>query len=379
MLRRIGVSLVVMILAVGLGQLPAESAGSSPIPFPQNPKGLKAPVALPKALDPPARYLPQVSCSPRDLSGPKKLRDLVLATYKIGRKGNISRGCTEGLSEHSEGRAWDWMVNVTNAKEKAAAGHFLAWLTNNHGANARRLGVMYVIHNKKIWGIYREQEGWRTSSGHTDHIHISFSWNGARANTSFWTGKVQPVDYGPCARFAGQPAVLRSKANLSRCYTPAALVKKNVHATRMYGSRASTVKTAQGLLKVSKTGVFDAATWAAVKAFQQKHDLPWTGTLDVPTWGALTPGAVTTNVAAGYTPASAADYGLANYGSSTTAKYATGKAVLFLQTALAMPTKDRNGYFGSVTVEAVKKFQAARGLDQTGAVTRVEWQALADS
>jgi len=349
------------------------------VPYPKSPKGLKAPVAQPEKLDPPSLYLPQASCSPRDLTGPKKLRDLVLKTYKTGGRGNISRGCTEGVSEHSEGRAWDWMVNVKNSKEKAAAGDFLAWATANHGANARRLGIMYIIHNKKIWGIYREKDGWRASSGHTDHIHVSFSWNGARAATSFWTGKVQPVDYGPCARFAGQPAVLRSKANVSRCYTPSALVKKNKHAVRMYGSRASTVKTAQGLLKVSKTGVFDSATWAAVKAFQGKHDLPWTGTLDVPTWGALTPADVTSNAAKGYSAKSAAEYGLANYGGSTMSRYSTGKAALFLQTALAMPAADRNGYFGPVTEAAVKKFQAAHGLDQTGDVTKVEWQALAGS
>ncbi|MDQ3157089.1 MAG: peptidoglycan-binding protein [Actinomycetota bacterium] len=44
-----------------------------------------------------------------------------------------------------------------------------------------------------------------------------------------------------------------------------------------------------------------------------------------------------------------------------------------------MPTANRNGYFGPVTVEAVKAFQKARGLEQTGDVTKVEWQALADS
>ncbi|MDQ3157088.1 MAG: peptidoglycan-binding protein [Actinomycetota bacterium] len=198
----------------------------------------------------------------------------------------------------------------------------------DHGANARRLGIMYVIHNKKIWAVYREKDGWRASSGHTDHIHVSFSWNGARADTSFWTGEVQPVDYGPCARLAGQHAVLRSWANTSRCYTPSALVKKNKNTVQMYGSRAASVKTAQGLLKVSKTGVFDSATWAAVKAFQEKRDLPWTGALDVPTWGALKPADVTSDVAKGYSPGSAAAYGLANYAGSTISKYATGKPVL---------------------------------------------------
>ena len=29
-------------------------------------------------------------------------------------------------------------------------------------------------------------------------MHISLSWNGARAQTTFWTGNVYRTDYGPC-------------------------------------------------------------------------------------------------------------------------------------------------------------------------------------
>lgn len=64
---------------------------------------------------------------------------------------------------------------------------------------ANRLGVMYVIHNRKIWSSY--SPGWRDYTGyepHTSHIHISLSWNGARAHTSFWTGRVWPADYDTC-------------------------------------------------------------------------------------------------------------------------------------------------------------------------------------
>ena len=43
---------------------------------------------------------------------------------------------------------------------------------------ARRLGIMYIGYNKRIWGSYRASEGWRklsNSNPHTDHVHFSFS------------------------------------------------------------------------------------------------------------------------------------------------------------------------------------------------------------
>jgi hypothetical protein len=55
----------------------------------------------------------------------------------------------------------------------------------------RRLGVMYIIYNRRIWASYRAEEGWRPYVGanpHTDHIHFSFSWAGARKQTSYWDG-----------------------------------------------------------------------------------------------------------------------------------------------------------------------------------------------
>jgi hypothetical protein len=55
---------------------------------------------------------------------------------------------------------------------------------------ARRLGVMYIIFNRKIWRSY--DPGWGSYSGtnpHTDHIHISLSYDGSTGRTSFWTNK----------------------------------------------------------------------------------------------------------------------------------------------------------------------------------------------
>jgi len=367
---------VLSLMATGLG--PASAGSATPVPFPAHPKGLNPPVVLPKELDPTPGYVPQISCQPGTLDGVAKLRSLVLKTYGVGGAGNTARRCNEGTSEHADGRAWDWMVNVDNAKEKAAAGDFLAWLTTNHGEKAKRLGIMYVIHNKLIWGVYRERDGWRPSSGHTNHIHISFSWNGARGNTSFWKGTVQPVDFGPCKQFAGTFASIRNAPRLTRCPAATAPVKRTPRPLRVYGNgNSADVAKAQTLLGVKRTSSFDAETWSAVKNYQAAHDLPYTGVLDQPTWSSLVPSEMTTNAVKGYGQSQAAAYGLANYSNTPIGRYRLGKPVLFLQTALGMKATDRNGYFGSVTRAAVNAFQESAGLDITGIVAKAEWQTLA--
>ena len=377
-MRRFMLAFASLVLGSALMASPA-AAGDPPITLPSSPKGLPAPVTLPSGVDPAPPYLPQVSCSPVDMPGVAKLRTLVLKTYGEGGAGGASRGCTEGLSEHSEGRAWDWMVDVGDKSERAAAANFIGWATADNGRNARRLGIMYIIYNKKIWAVYRASEGWRPNSGHTDHVHISFSWNGARGNTSFWTGKVGAIDLGPCIAFTGTYAALTTTPRTSACPRTESLVKKTSLPGRAYGNTGATVLKAQGLLGVKKTSKFDAATWAAVKTYQRDHDVPLTGTLDQPTWASLSPSTVTSNVVDGYTKGEAIAYGTLNYSNSTIKQGQVGKAALFLQTALGMPAADRNGYFSTKTLAAVQKLQASAGLAQNGVVRAEEWQAMADA
>ena len=353
------------------------AAGSPPVPFPTSPKGLEAPVALPAALDPPSAYVPQVACQPGTPAGVAKLRELVLSTYGAGGRGNTARGCSEGTSEHADGRAWDWMVDVGDPREKAAAASFLAWLTKDRGANARRLGIMYVIYNEKIWAVYRADEGWRASSGHTDHVHVSFSWNGARGTTSFWTGKVHPVDVGPCTVFAGQPANITYAARTTRCYSAVAAPKRSRYATVRLGSRASSLAVAQKALGVPRSGVFDERTRTAVRGYQAAHDLPRTGALDTTTWASLVPGSVSSSTAAGMTVPAAARHGRDTYGAMTLRRWSAGTPVLVLQTALGMPVRDRNGYLDTVTVAAIEARQQQLGRAVTGTWTGADWEALA--
>jgi peptidoglycan hydrolase-like protein with peptidoglycan-binding domain len=364
-------------LVTGLGATPATAAvGKPPVALPSAPIGLTAPVALPATLDPVPPYQPQVSCSPVDMAGPVLLRDLVLATYGIGGRGYISSGCTDGLSEHSEGRAWDWTVNVKKPAEKAAAADFIAWLTRDDGRNARRLGVMYVIYNKKIWAVYNTKAGWRKSYGHTDHVHVSFSWNGARGNTSFWTGSVATVDHGPCVRFKGSYAAPTDTPRAAPCGAPAAALVRTSRPNRQYASTGGTVRQVQALLGVPVTSRFDTATRTAVRTYQRSHDLPATGAVDQPTWASLDRPSVRKRAVKGFSRWKAAVHGVDHYSGTTLSQGRAAKAVAVLQTALGLPVADRNGYFGTVTRAAVMKVEARAGLPADGVVRGEEWQAI---
>jgi hypothetical protein len=155
------------------------------------------------ALDDLAPYQPQTTCSPRPKPGVVGFQGIVLASFPATGSAGISRACSiGGRSEHKEGRAWDGAVTVSSPSDRAAARRVFGWLFRADGggrrfAMARRLGVMYIIHNRRIWGSYRAGEGWRPYVGanpHTDHVHFSFSRAGARKQTSHWDGT--PVTYG---------------------------------------------------------------------------------------------------------------------------------------------------------------------------------------
>ena len=104
------------------------------------------------------------------------------------------------------------MLDARNASRRAAADDFALWLTGPDGSgqaagNARRLGVMYVIWNRRIWSASDAASGWLPYSGaspHTDHVHVSLSWDGAFQRTSWWTGvAVAQHDVGPCMVYVG--------------------------------------------------------------------------------------------------------------------------------------------------------------------------------
>lgn len=182
---------VLTIAAASLGAL----ALGAPAAFADVPR---TPKALPSAVDDFAGYEGASTCA--DVQpGTAALRDLLLATYGAQTIGG-HRACPLASavnSEHHDGRALDWMLDAADPADAATAREFLDWLLADGAANARRLGVMYVIWDGQVWKSYRAAQGWQPYTGaspHTDHVHLSLSHRGGAGETSWWTGQVEPVD-----------------------------------------------------------------------------------------------------------------------------------------------------------------------------------------
>lgn len=188
-------TLVLGLALLGAGAVPAQAAALPP--------GPGSPAVAPNPIDAYARYQPQTTCDPSAKPGAQYVLNLAMSYYNAGRFSAIDRSCSVGgTSEHKEGRAFDWGVNVTNPTEKAAGDQFVEWLTavgpdSKVGYNARRLGVMYVIWNQRIWSNSSSSATWKAYAGaspHTDHVHVSLSWAGANMRSSWWTGVAIPSE-----------------------------------------------------------------------------------------------------------------------------------------------------------------------------------------
>jgi hypothetical protein len=174
----------VALVPIGAGALPAASAA------PASPD-------LGAAIERYPAYEAENTCDPTEKPGPVAVRGLIKGAYGSTQYVSITRPCSgTGSSGHHSGRAVDWMRNAGLPDQKAQADDFIAWLlaTDRYGnahANARRLGVSYIIWNTQMFRLYDAARGWQPytgSSPHTDHVHISFTWAGAWARTSFFTG-----------------------------------------------------------------------------------------------------------------------------------------------------------------------------------------------
>lgn len=169
-------------------------------------------------------YDGQDKCSPAEKPGVVAFRAMVLRAYPGTGYGGISRACNVGgTSEHKEGRAWDWTVNVGVPYQRKAADSLLDWLLaedryGNEAAMAKRLGIMYIIWDRKIWGVWgggwsvycvQKKQGCKEPGKggglrhpHTDHVHFSFTWDGANKKTTYWRkdrsmiAGVAPSSYG---------------------------------------------------------------------------------------------------------------------------------------------------------------------------------------
>lgn len=203
---------------VGCALLLGWSASAAAAPEPPTP-------SFSSAIDGFAGYDAQSTCDPSEKPGAVDFRGLMLATYPSSSNLGIIRACdVGGTSEHKEGRAFDWGLNYNDAAQRDIADTAINWLlkSDEHGnacALARRFGLMYFIWNKRIWGSYRSPNGscatagWKAYTGtnpHTDHIHLSWAWPGAREQTTWWTAPLpsnQPprgyLDSADCEAIGG--------------------------------------------------------------------------------------------------------------------------------------------------------------------------------
>jgi hypothetical protein len=152
----------------------------------------------PSGRQPTEPYMPQVACYAGELPGVRQFRDMLLTAFPRPQESlstfNISRGCNvPGVSEHEEGRALDWEARVTDRTQDSQARALLRWLTKKGGYHAKRFGIMYMIYDQRIWGQYNQR--WRLMSNrgsvtdnHKDHVHFTFTWNGALQRSAYWTG-----------------------------------------------------------------------------------------------------------------------------------------------------------------------------------------------
>lgn len=150
-----------------------------------------------------ATYQPQKSCARTEKPGTVALGQWLSA--RGGAYGGTLRSCRAGgQSEHKDGRAFDWTLDATSIDDEATAQAFIteAFADDELGdtdALARRMGVMYVIWNDKIYsawygfeprnylnGACRSRKTCSKTLRHRDHMHISLSKAGSLGQTSWY-------------------------------------------------------------------------------------------------------------------------------------------------------------------------------------------------
>ncbi len=156
------------------------------------------------------------------------------------------------------------------------------------------------------------------------------------------------------------------------------------------GDYGTVIEVAQRALDVEPTGYFGPKTKAAVAEYQEAIGLPATGQIATFTWSALGEETVTAALGAAATADGFVDGEPADIQESPEPKSEprntdagdppvleetdSGESVAVVQRALGV--KPATGYFGPITVKAVKAFQSDNGIPTTGVIATYTWGAL---
>jgi hypothetical protein len=280
-------------------------------------RSLPTPAGLPQAIEPLASYVEQISCQPGYRTGTLALARLLVTTYPNTSYGGAYACGTDGnRSEHYDGRAVDWMNSVRNPVQAAQAASVIKFLlaTDKYGnkfANARRMGIMYIIWNNKMWGSWdgtwsdynncaKTPSTALDSACHRNHMHLSLSWDGAKARTSFWSKRAfAATDYGPCRTREFNWSANYVSFNAQRCAS-FSKVSAPAHSSAVMQSLVSysgasiypgmsgkPVMAVQQALRVPVTGRYDSTTVAAVLRFKKAHGMVPTSPIGYGTWRTL--------------------------------------------------------------------------------------------
>lgn len=193
------------------------------------------------------------------------------------------------------------------------------------------------------------------------------------------------VAAAPAAEEAAAPKARKAKTSAE----PAALPAEELPVASE-GDYGTVVEVAQRALDVEPTGYFGPKTKSAVAEYQESVGLPATGQIATFTWSALGEETVSSALEAVATADGFVDGEPAEIQESPQPKTEarnvdagdppvleetdSGDSVAVVQRALGV--KPATGYFGPITVKAVKQFQSDNGIPTTGVIATYTWGAL---
>lgn len=337
--------------------------------------------ALPEEIDAPGSFQRNVVCDPVAKPGVIAVANMLSQHYDRPAY-SLSRPCIDLRSEHYDGRAVDWTLNAFDPQERRIGDAAVTWLTDNDGEMAHRLGIQSIIWNERSWGAGTGYwQAYAGQSPHTDHIHISLTWDGAHMRTSWWTGIAlaeERQDLGPCDVVGGGYAALPVAPRTEACIAPQVWADSTDFGTVRPGGQGAGLDLVQPLLEVPETGVLDSETRAALLEWQTEQGVPTTGVLDQLTYAAAL-GQELPELPEEAFAVELPDYLTTQFTAHKRAELTEGDrgpAVEVLQEALGM--EDTDGVFGPLTAEALAEFAAQEPLlrDDLTTTDTLVWEVL---